>query len=158
MRRSWHYFLNAGGAVLFIGLNPSTADAFSDDPTIRRCVGFTKSLNYNKFYMANLFAFRATDPAAMKQAADPVGPRNDEFLLSMAEESEIIIACWGNHGKYMDRDKAVLELLKGYDIHALNINKDGSPAHPLYLKGDSKLQRFQAKKINQGDKEDNNMT
>lgn len=157
LTRGWSDFLTRGGAVLFIGLNPSTADAFSDDPTIRRCTSFTKSFGYKKIYMVNLFAFRATDPAAMKRAADPIGARNDEFLLSMASESEIIIACWGNHGRFMDRDKAVLELLKNYDIHALKINNDGSPAHPLYLKGDSKLQIFQHKTI-QGDKEDNNMT
>lgn len=158
LMRGWSDFLTRGGAVLFVGLNPSTADAFSDDPTIRRCVGFTQFLGHNKFYMANLFAYRATDPAAMKRAADPVGPRNDEFLLSMAAKSNIIIACWGNHGHHLNRQAAVLELLKGFDIHALKINKDGSPAHPLYLKKDSELQIFQPKIINQGDKEDNDMT
>jgi len=131
------------GSVLFIGLNPSTTDAFCDDPTIRRCIGFTKTLGYRKFYMGNLFAFRATDPGDMKLAADPVGARNDYFLLSMAAEAKIIIACWGSHGNYMDRDKAVLELLNGYDIHVLNVNKDGSPGHPLYLKKNSELRIFQ---------------
>ena len=157
LSRGWVNMLNNPGAVLFIGLNPSTADAFSDDPTIRRCTNFTDFLGYRRFYMVNLFAFRATDPAAMKQATDPVGPRNDEFILSMAAQSKIIIACWGNHGKYMDRDKAVLELLKDYDIHALKINKEGSPARPLYLKKSSNLKMFQAKTI-QGDKESNDMT
>src|SRR5882724_4976365 len=71
-------------AVLFVGLNPSTADALQDDPTIRRCIRFAKAWGYGALYMGNLFAFRATDPRAMKAEADAVGPDNDGWLRQLA--------------------------------------------------------------------------
>lgn len=64
----------------FIGLNPSTADETRDDPTIRRCIGFAKLWGYGALCMTNLFAFRATKPRDMRQAADPIGPENMALL------------------------------------------------------------------------------
>lgn len=123
--------------VLFIGLNPSTADEANDDPTIRRCIGYAKSWNYGGLFVANLFAFRATKPADMKAALEPVGTDNNKWLLELAGQAQITIACWGNDGSFKGRASEVIKLLP--QLHCLKINeRSGQPAHPLYLKGDLK--------------------
>lgn len=86
--------------------------------------------------MANLFAFRATEPSDMKCAKDPVGSENDIWLQRLAEDAAIVVAAWGNHGDYMGRSKAVIKLLPG--LFCLTMNKTGEPAHPLYQKADRK--------------------
>lgn len=120
-------------AVCFIGLNPSTADALVDDPTIRRCVNYAKSWGYGKLIMVNLFAFRATEPKDMMAAADPIGLENDGWVDAAVAEAEITVAAWGKHGKYKGRAEG---MLKRHGPRYLKLNKDGSPAHPLYLKKD----------------------
>jgi hypothetical protein len=121
------------GFVMFIGVNPSTADEKDDDATIRRCVGFTRQWGYSRLIMTNLFGFCATDPSDMKAAEDPVGDRNDEFLLEHAKESTLIIAAWGIHGEYKGRDRQVYDLMKDHKLHHLGLTKEGHPCHPLYL-------------------------
>lgn len=120
--------------VTFIGLNPSTADATEDDPTIRRCMSYVSDWGYDTLLMVNLFAYRATLPAVMKLAIDPIGPRNNETLRFAANLSTIVIAAWGTDGNFMRRDAGVKSLLRGR-LHALHVTKDGHPGHPLYLKG-----------------------
>lgn len=124
-----------GPHVLFIMLNPSTADATNDDATIRKCVAYAKRWGFGALCVGNLFAFRATDPKDMKAAADPIGPENDATLARLASEAGVIVAAWGAHGTHMSRDKAVMKMLP--TINALHVTKDGSPGHPLYLKGDA---------------------
>lgn len=124
-----------GPHVLFIMLNPSTADAANDDATIRKCVAYAKRWGFGALCVGNLFAFRATDPKDMKSAADPIGPENDATLARLSSEAGVIVAAWGAHGTHMNRDKAVMKMLP--TINALHVTKDGSPGHPLYLKGDS---------------------
>lgn len=121
------------GIVMFIGLNPSTADEALDDPTIRKCMGFVRRWGYAGLCMCNLFAFRATDPKEMKKQPDPVGPENNQFLADVAKEAPLIIAAWGKHGSFMARDAAVQTLLAKRRIHCLSQNDDGSPEHPLYV-------------------------
>lgn len=121
----------AGGYVQFIGLNPSTADDAKDDPTIRRCIGFAKSWGFSGLCMTNLFAFRATQPADMKTAADPIGPENDRLILECAADAGIVIAAWGAHGTYLQRDVAVRKLVP--KLHYLRLTAAGQPGHPLYL-------------------------
>lgn len=116
---------------MFIGLNPSTADATNDDPTIRRCIGYARDWGCDGLCMMNLFAFRATLPKDMKAAEDPVGPENDRTLIFMAEGAEVIVAAWGNNGRYMGRDEKVKAMIP--QLHYLRLTKDGFPAHPLYL-------------------------
>ena len=84
--RAWDMF--NPGYVMFIGLNPSTADEVQDDPTIRRCIGYAKEWGYGAFCMTNIFAFRATDPRVMKAQADPVGPENDKWLTECAKGAD----------------------------------------------------------------------
>lgn len=117
---------------MIIGLNPSTADEKEDDPTITRCIEFARSWGYGGLCMANLFAFRATEPADMFAASNPIGPGNDEWLIRLAEGAGVVVAAWGNGGLHLGRSNDVKQLLT--DLHGLKINKTGEPAHPLYLK------------------------
>lgn len=119
--------------VLWVMLNPSTADETQDDPTIRRCVQFSKDWGYDGLCVCNLFAFRATDPADMKAAADPVGDDNDYWIARVSTDAALIVAAWGEHGIWQNRERAVRLLLP--NLHFLSLNKSGQPAHPLYLGG-----------------------
>lgn len=138
--RDWSGMGEERNICMFIGLNPSTADASKDDPTIRRCVGFAKSFGCNCLAMGNLFAYRATDPQQLFQTnlnpvQDSFGkPLNDINLSVMASDAKIVIAAWGTHGSFLDRDKYVMKLIP--NLTALRITKDGHPAHPLYLPKD----------------------
>lgn len=134
LQRSWNPYLQA---VCFVMLNPSTADANVDDPTIRRCLGFAKTLGFGQLEVVNLFAWRATDPTELKRTDDPIGSENDEQLLSAAKVCNMTICAWGTNGTYRQRDKAVLKLLRenGVRPHSLRLSKHGHPAHPLYLPG-----------------------
>lgn len=122
--------------IAFVGLNPSTADATKDDPTIRRCIAFARRWNCGGLYMLNLFAFRATDPDDMKTASDPVGPENDRYILEIAKECPLVIAAWGTHGGMNRRDVHVMNLLENSLVSCLSKTKDGFPRHPLYVRGD----------------------
>src|SRR5271163_4233725 len=116
------------GYVMFIGLNPSTADEVKDDPTIRRCRGFAKSWGFARMCMTNLFAYRATKPRDMMGQADPVGSENDKYLSKVAREG-FVVAAWGRTGEFIGRDKQVLSLLD--DVY--QIGEASYPRHPLYL-------------------------
>lgn len=119
---------------MFIGLNPSTATATTDDPTIRRCIRFAHSWGYDGLFMANIFAFRSTDPGRLRREIDPIGPDNDCHIQAMMAKSGLIIAAWGNHGILHDRAAAVRQLLPaGKRLHCLGRNQSGEPKHPLYL-------------------------
>jgi hypothetical protein len=120
--------------VLFVALNPSTADEKEDDPTIRRCIGFAKAWGFGGIYMLNLFAYRTTDPANLALVHDPIGPKNDEFLQMYLDPKGLNVACWGNGGKLMDRARAVVDLLGKENLSCLGITASGEPKHPLYLK------------------------
>jgi len=120
--------------IVFIGLNPSTADEFSDDPTVRRCVNYAKAWGFGSFRMLNIFAFRATHPGNMKAQKDPIGSANDWILSHTVEEAGMTVCAWGAHGEHMDRGAEVVRLLKSFDLYALKITQTGQPSHPLYLK------------------------
>lgn len=128
--------------MLFIMLNPSTADAVVDDPTIRRCIGFAEREDMGGIEVVNLFAFRATDPKDMKSAADPVGPENDTVIRQALMEAETVVCAWGAHGNHQGRSQAVLDLIRGEGHKPLSLGpltKGGQPRHPLYLKADTPL-------------------
>lgn len=99
--------LDGEGYAMFIGLNPSTADEVLDDPTIRRCMAFAQAWGYGALCMTNLFAFRATKPADMLAAADPIGPENDKHLIDLARDAGVVVAAWGTNGTHLGRDQAV---------------------------------------------------
>lgn len=122
---------------LFVMLNPSTADGDVDDPTIRRCVGFAKVWQYDRVEIVNLFAFRATKPEALfalSHADDPVGWKNQEYVMRAVREADVIVCAWGAHGGYLGQNETVLgwiETEKTFSIGPLT--KNGHPPHPLYL-------------------------
>ena len=118
--------------VVFIGLNPSTADAESDDPTIRKCIGFAIRWGYGGLVMLNLFAYRATNPADMKRAYEPVGPDNSATMFRFTLEHDVV-ACWGAHGSYERRDSVAMLCDIVSRPKCLGTTKDGHPKHPLYL-------------------------
>jgi hypothetical protein len=126
--RTWD---EKGLRVLFIGLNPSTADETTDDPTVTRCMRFAKDWGFGGLNVGNLFAFRVPEPAAMKKAADPVGPENDLWLRAMARRAALIVACWGNDGRFLSRAATVRAWLP--PLHGLDNNESGEPSHVLYL-------------------------
>jgi hypothetical protein len=130
---------------VFVMLNPSTADATQDDPTIRRCISFAQALGCGALHVVNLYAYRATRPADLWQATDPVGPENDTALdeagLAAAKAGWPLIAAWGAGGK-PDRVNQVLTL-SGFDrVTALGVTKTGAPRHPLYLPGTARPERW----------------
>lgn len=136
LSRTWDA---ASPPLVFIGLNPSTADETTDDPTIRRCIGFARRDGFGGIVMLNLFALRSTDPAALSDASDPVGPWNDDQIFA-ACKGRTVVAAWGVHGTLRGRDKVVRRLLAGVDLRCLGRTKEGNPRHPLYLRADAPLQ------------------
>jgi len=124
--------------VMFIGLNPSTADETVNDPTVRRCMGFAASWGFGGMVMTNLFAFRSTNPEELKNTDDPVGPENNLRLREEAMKAPLIVACWGGHGQYLDRAREIAVLLAPNVVHCLGLTRRGEPKHPLYLPSNTK--------------------
>lgn len=125
---------------LFVCLNPSTADEQTDDPTIRRCIGFAESQGASGMVMVNLFAYRSTDRSQLDKVSDPVGPENDYWIKKYSELSSLTIIAWGNDGSLNKRDQEVLPLLK--NPHCLGVTKAGHPRHPLYLRKNTRSQPY----------------
>lgn len=121
--------------VMFIGLNPSTADETENDPTIRRCIRFAKDWGYDGLLMMNAYGFRATDPRVMKAADDPVGPGNDTAFANRRRQAALIVAAWGVHCS-PERARRVCDVLDR-PVHCLGTTKSGAPKHPLYLPASS---------------------
>lgn len=126
--------------VMFVGLNPSTADESTDDPTVRRCIGFAQSGGFGRLVLTNLFAFRSTDPQKLKRVGDPIGPENDQQIMRAARAAAQVIIAWGTHGSLHGRDEEVLDLLN--EPYCLGTTKDGFPKHPLYLAASTNFIRF----------------
>lgn len=119
-------------SVVFIGLNPSTADERVDDPTIRRCMAFARSWGYHGVHMLNLFALRATNPREMLMHPEPVGYETDKWIAHYIEQAPLIVAVWGAHGAHLQRDQRVMDSITR-DVHCLKLTVSGMPGHPLYL-------------------------
>ncbi|MDY6874394.1 MAG: DUF1643 domain-containing protein [Chloroflexota bacterium] len=134
--RLWRIWDSSKPYAMFLMLNPSTADENKNDPTVERCQRYAQAWGYGGLYVCNIFAYRATDPAIMKTAADPVGPENDDYIWNTANDAGIVVCAWGNHGIWLDRSKQVRELLScsRNKLHCLKVTGAGEPGHPLYLK------------------------
>lgn len=129
----WRIWDSSLPMVMFIGLNPSTADAVKDDPTIRRVRDFAKRWGYGGVFMMNLFAVVSSDPKVLKTCDDPIGS-NDRYLVEISSHCKDVVFAWGNFKEAVERSKQVAKMFPG--AKALQINKNGSPKHPLYVKGD----------------------
>lgn len=124
--------------VTFCMLNPSTADETTNDPTIERCQRRAEMMGFGGLIVVNLFAYRATDPDELYSSINvcDLSPfQNDDAIIKAAKKSKLFICGWGKHGALYGRGRNVVQMLKKYEIetYALKINKDGSPAHPLYI-------------------------
>jgi hypothetical protein len=126
----WRTWDESKPFVLFVGLNPSTADETADDPTLTRCINYAKSWGYGGVCMSNLFAFRATDPLDMRASQDPIGKENNKWLRKLAKDAGLVVAAWGNGGVHLERSDQVKKFLS--NVYCLKINRSGEPAHPLY--------------------------
>ncbi len=147
LTRTW---AEGGKRVLFVMLNPSTADAEADDPTIRRCVRFALREGGDALEVVNLFAFRSTHPRDLLTAEDPVGPNNDAILAEALAAADLVIAGWGVALESTPRGRELLaarrpvlrRLLQGVEVHALGLAASGAPRHPLYLRNEAPLVRW----------------
>ncbi len=129
----YRQFGSGEGTLAMIMLNPSTADAQYNDPTITRCIRFAHRHGFNRLNVVNLFAFRATAPTDLKRESKPVGKHNDTYIKEAVQAAKLTLIAWGNHGQFLSREDEVLDLLKGIKLHCLGTNKSGSPRHPLYV-------------------------
>jgi hypothetical protein len=141
----------------FVMLNPSTADAVIDDNTIKRCMGFALRWSCGELFVANLFAFRATDPLDLLRAVDPIGPGNNDYVIGAAcrahESGGPVVAAWGTHGGHSDRDRYVMSLLTqtlGIPVQCLGTTAEGYPRHPLYLRKEAALEPYAGRPLNGG--------
>ena len=122
----------------FIMLNPSTADAEKDDPTIRRCIGFAKLWGYGGIKVVNLYAYRASKPKVLFTAIDPFGPENAGTLAAAVKHSDLLVAAWGA----WDVPTDARMILEGVQMVCLGVTKGGSPRHPLYVPAVTQVQPF----------------
>ncbi|MBX3323589.1 MAG: DUF1643 domain-containing protein [Phycisphaeraceae bacterium] len=131
LQRQWA----AGGRrVCFCMLNPSTADASKNDPTVRRCIGYAQRWGFDALEVVNIFALRSTDPRGLYEAADPIGPRNDAAIVRAAERAQLLVLAWGGHGELGGRGREVVRLVsKTKSAMCLGVTQSGEPRHPLYL-------------------------
>ena len=135
--RKWRYALwrtwqEGEGHAMFIGLNPSTADERTNDPTVRRCMEFARRWGYGGIYMLNLYAWRSTYPKMLLQVDDPVGQQNDEFISMYAKSASVVVAAWGAFTFAHRRGELISGLLNEY-LYCLGTTKSGAPRHPLYV-------------------------
>lgn len=137
--------------VMFVGLNPSTANETDDDPTIRRVKRFAYSWGYGGVYMLNLFPLVTPNPDELlafykypfkHDKEDALNRKWLERTANMVSVSRIIFA-WGNFKEAEIRGKTIASILP--EAHALAINKNGSPRHPLYVPGNVKPVIFKSK-------------
>lgn len=147
--RAWD---DSGPFVTFVMLNPSTADADADDPTIRRCTRFARDNGHGSLVVVNLFALRANDPARLLSDPDPVGPRNDNAIDLAARSCDALVVAWGALPPRL-RPRAAIVAMRllsiratiNKPVYALGVTADGSPRHPLYLRADAHVQPWESR-------------
>ncbi len=133
----WRLWDKSLGYVLFVGLNPSTADAAKDDATVRRWRGYAKSWGYGGFYAVNLYAFRTTFPKELRTSLYPVGDQTDDWIADTARRCDLVVACWGVLGQPTRIDHVSRLLSKRFfEIYCFKTTNEGHPAHPLRLRAD----------------------
>jgi hypothetical protein len=138
--------------LVFVMLNPSTADADQDDATIRRCVRFAQEHGFGAIDVVNLFAFRATKPEDLRRAGYQVGPDNDQHIAEAVRRSGATCVAWGSNAAGLERPQIVLPLIRaalGDEPKCLRITRSGYPQHPLMLPSTCRLMPFTAAAIQQ---------
>ncbi len=143
LRRAWDH---TKPRALLVMLNPSTADASIDDPTIRSCTRLMRGLGYGSFEVVNLFGFRAADPNALGKAAGAaVGPDNDKIAAAAVERCDVAICAWGAHWAAAGRSRRLFEIIRSARpaAYCFGTTKNGAPKHPLYIKSGTPLTVYQ---------------
>lgn len=150
LERWWSPFAK-GHYLNVVALNPSTATAEVEDPTVRRMIGYARDWGYDGLIVTNLFALRSTDPKQLKKVTDPVGPENNKYLLDVASRAGMVLCGWGNWGRLKNRGAWVESMLRqaGVKLHCLGKThayrtkaESPQPRHPLYLKSDTKPELY----------------
>lgn len=135
LRRTWPG--GNGEVVCFIMLNPSTADADMDDPTIRRCIGFAQAWGFSTLSVRNLFPWRATDPTELLAAKDPTGGSRGDIEVVGGCTAHVAVAAWGAHPLAEQRAARICAQIArtypGKQLMCLGTTKHGHPRHPLYV-------------------------
>ena len=141
LRRSWN---DRRMRALFIMLNPSTADAEIDDPTIRSCIRLMKALGFGSLEVINLYGWRTTDPSVLTTVQDPVGPDNDRIAKGAINRCDILICAWGAHVAATQRVAPMLNMVRGVRpaVFCFGETRNGSPKHPLYIKSGTCLYSY----------------
>lgn len=140
--------ITAGPTLMFVMVNPSTADAEKDDPTIRKCLGFAERNGFARVLVGNLFAYRATDVKELRKASDPIGPENDMHLVAMLRNADVVVAAWGSLNKLPEvlrrRWREVVHLADRvpHQMKMIGICADGHPKHPLMVGYDAKIEAW----------------
>lgn len=139
------------GFILFIGMNPSTADAGVNDSTINRETFFTKRLQYRRFVKCNVMDYRATKPSMLRKSdVIPCSEVNLSIIEQFASQADKIICAWGvqhpSLQQYADRTEKLLRT-QGRQLWCFGLTAAGAPRHPLYLRGDTPLIPFEEKRI-----------
>ncbi len=141
--RHWGADETSQNILHLVMLNPSIADGLSDDPTIRRCIGYAQAVGLDGLRVINLFALRSTDPRGLRTHSDPIGPRNDEILTQCMRTltGNFMVAAWGADKFAIERAKAVhaMAASRSITLKCWGKTKDGHPGHPLYLRRTAEL-------------------
>lgn len=152
--RNYRYGLfrrwGSGPTVCWIMLNPSTADAFTEDNTSRQVINFSKRLgNIGGLVVVNLYSLRSTKPDALWTHKDPIGPLGDQFIHEQAGGRTSVIVAWGEHGARNGRGDQVADQLAaaGVTLHCLGTVKNGQPRHPLYVPADTPFQPYRVRAV-----------
>lgn len=131
--------------VVFVMLNPSTADAENPDPTITRCIGYARAWGHSCLYVVNLFGLRSPEPKDLAKSEDPVGPKNDCYIEQALDQGRgPVVVAWGAEKMATKRVPALMAILnRGVARHGpplcLGVTKSGAPRHPLFCKKDAEL-------------------
>jgi len=136
------------GTLLFLMLNPSTADEVANDPTVTRCIRYARDWGFKRLFVANIFALRSTDPAKLLLHPEPIGLDNDRWIRTLAGAADQVVGAWGAHAAVVEREPQILELLRGTvdEIYCLEKSAAGHPRHPLYMPASLKPQLWRSLK------------
>lgn len=141
LRRTWNH---AKPRLLYIMLNPSTADARQDDATIRSCVRLATGLGYGSIEVVNVFAWRATNPDELPKQADPCGPLNERTVAAAIARCDVVVCAWGANAMATRPGRWLTDRIRSYRsaAYCLGKTKSGAPKHPLYIKSGTPLEAF----------------
>lgn len=142
--RRWTERVQDDDTVLWVMLNPSTADATTDDNTIRKITKFSKAWGYGSLAVVNLFALRSRHPEALVDADDPIGPDNMTWINNWMTVANQTVAAWGASfpKELWPHVKSIGERLRDANAQCLGLTRNGHPRHPLYLSDTTKLMSY----------------